>query len=182
MIKILSALVLFLLTVFALLNAGAAPHPLEKEKESRILFMLFENQNRRTIGDAADCKAKATPRPWSCDHGTVKSVLMEAMYLGLSQNGLATQNKMECEPVTKEIRDQVLSEAGAKWGPKDFRREVVQALDGQWVCSFVSMKTPPANADASAVLGPNSTFGLTFLLNRDQSRIVSRDIVAWSQN
>jgi hypothetical protein len=25
-----------------------------------------------------------------------------------------------------------------------------------------------------------SAFGLTFLLNRDQSRIVSRNIVAWS--
>lgn len=180
----------------------SAPQTLSKEKESKIIFMLFENQNRKTIAlndQAPNCKSQGLERSWFCDHKTVKSVLMSALFVGVPGDKFAKQSQVTCEVITKELRTKIEEPQYAGYGPKAFRREIAQSLDGQWVCRFdailsqydhVTHRGPEKIAAAETSQAGSksltheevhtSIFGLSFLLNREQTRIISRNIVARS--
>jgi hypothetical protein len=138
--------------------------PIEKDK---ILFMIFENQNKKiTTKDKTKCAKGATN--WECTNTTAKIFLMNLFRVN-SPQGFTQTTEVTCDPITPESQKQLeYSELAQLWAV-DFQREVKQSLKGQWVCKFEILQ---AHAQQLKL-------GLAFIMNRDKNRIVSRRFSAW---
>jgi hypothetical protein len=155
---------IFLATLCLSLPLSATLTPVEKDK---ILFMVFENQNKKIITrEQPKCKKGSTE--WACVNSTAKAFLMNLLRVNEPQ-GFTQTTEVVCEPITAESLKNLSSDPMAQFWSTDFQREVKQSLKGQWVCRLEVLQ-----ADSQ-----NWKLGLAFIMNRDKSRIVSRKFSAW---
>ncbi len=145
-------------------SSYAALTPTEKDK---ILFMIFENQNKKVITKEQPVCKKGSAE-WACVNATAKNFLMNLLRVNQTQ-GFTQTTEVNCEPITAESLKKVDVDPTAQMWAVDFQREVKQSLKGQWVCKMEVLQ-----ADAQ-----QWKLGLAFIMNRDKSRIVSRRFSAW---
>lgn len=167
--------VLMMLLALAAVSAHAAP--LDKTQKTKILFMLFENQNRKTIPSEkkSEC-SRANTGTWFCENNTVKKFLMNSIGLD-ADTASKRNNSIQCSEITDANRQKLADEPELGPHPIEFKREITQALKGQWVCNYTYTLLPDANGDN---VGHAAATGLSFIMNRSLDRIISKKIVAWS--
>jgi hypothetical protein len=163
--------------------AGAALLPTEKDK---ILFMIFENQNKKILFEKK-ISCKTNRNDWVCANQTVKQFLMNILRLK-STNAFLLKTEMDCLPVTPELQKNIETMKDVKHGSLEFRREIRQSLKGQWLCHFQVDQSLTAGAEdfddkeiyiVGADGAAKSKIGLSFIMNRDKNRIVSRKFAGW---
>jgi hypothetical protein len=136
-------------------------------EKDKILFMIFENQNKKIITkDKVKCPKGATN--WECKNVTAKNFLMNLLRVNRPQ-GFTQSAEVTCESITPESYKKIEASEVAQLWALDFQREVKQSLKGQWVCRLEVVQTD----------SQQEKLGLAFIMNRDKSRIVSRRFSAW---
>jgi hypothetical protein len=165
--------------------AHAELSPVEKDK---ILFMIFENQNKKVIFEKGiNCK-KEVKNNWICANSTVKNFLMNT-FRAKSQHAFELKTDLFCDPITLEMQKNIEGQSQPFYGSLDFRREIRQSLKGQWLCRFQTAQNLMAGTEdmddknvftAQADGSAKALVGLSFIMNRDKNRIVSRKFAAWA--
>lgn len=178
-----------IIATLLLCNLWTAAHaelsPIEKDK---ILFMIFENQNKKVIFDKSVTCKKAAKNNWICANSTVKNFLMN-VYRTKSKNAFVLKTDLFCDAITPELQKNIEGQSQPFYGSLDFRREIRQSLKGQWFCRFQAAQNLTAGAeemddkDVFTTLSDGSVkaqVGISFIMNRDKNRIVSRKFAAWT--
>ncbi len=156
--------ILFFLVLGITVPSAASLTPTEKDK---ILFMIFENQNKKVITkDAPKCPKGSLE--WACVNTTVKSFIMNTFRVNGTQ-GFSQTTEIHCDLITLELQKNIGTDPATQFWSVDFQREVKQSLKGQWVC-----KLEVTQADSQ-----QQRLGLAFVMNRDKNRIVSRKFLGW---
>ncbi len=166
----------------------ASPAPLTEIEKDKILFMIFEDQNKKISHQAVKACKKLPKQTWECSNLTAKNFLMNLLR-AKSAHSFQLKTEMECEAITPELQKGIESSQQAYYGPLEFRREVKQSLKGQWLCRLQAQQQLPGGPEAfddKAIFSPTTDgnyklqSGLSFIMNRDKNRIVSRKFAAWT--
>ncbi len=172
-----------------LCNLATAAHAeLSLVEKDKILFMIFENQNKKVIFDKNLTCKKSAKNNWACSNTTVKNFLMN-VYRAKSKNSFVLKTDLFCDPITPDLQKNIEGQKQSFYGSLDFRREIRQSLKGQWLCRFQATQSLTAGTediDDKAVFTTRpdgsvaAQIGMSFIMNRDKSRIVSRKFAAWN--
>lgn len=147
--------------------------PLSAKEKDKILFMIFENQNKKTVtNEKRNCK-KLTEPSWACANQTARQFLMNLLRVNSTQ-GFSQSTEISCEAITADLQKNIEQNQREDFGPLEFRREIKQSLKDQWFCKLVVQQVEPSTT--------SSIVGLSFVMNREKSRIVSRRFAAWIKN
>ena len=176
--------IILLLIVFKTFQLSAQTAP-EKDK---ILFMIFENQNKKVSFENSKLCKKGDVSQWACQNTTVKSFLMNLMRIHAVQKNASAHNQITCEKITPELQKRVEGEVRVSLGSIEFRREIRQSLKDQWLCMLSAEQVLPQgvesfddaktfHVDEGGIA--RRTVGLSFIMNRDKNRIVSRKFAGW---
>lgn len=174
----------FLIGIFA----KAAPTDLSPVEKDKILFMIFENQGKKVIFEKNRTCKKTDKNNWSCTNGTVKNFLMN-VYRTKSKNAFVLKTDLFCDPITPELQKNIENNPQSYYGSLEFRREIRQSLKGQWLCRFQAaqnLTAGPEEIDDKELFttlpdgSVRAQVGMSFIMNRDKSRIVSRKFAAWT--
>lgn len=178
---------IFFVIVFSLLSPFVTAQALTDGEKDKVLFMIFENQNKKIVFDKKIICPKGVQPNWICQSPTIKQFLINTMRIQ-GQNPAQTTNNLYCEAVSTNLQKTVESQPRVILGALDFRREIRESLPGQWLCvlsveqslaqgveAFEDASVFKVNDDGSAY----RKVGISFLMNRDKSRIVSRRAAGW---
>ncbi|MBY0385408.1 hypothetical protein K2X05_09635 [bacterium] len=159
------------LIVVASIAVFAEPASLSAKEKDKILFMIFENQNKKTVTkDTPNCK-KVTEPNWACANQTGRQFLMNLLRINSAQ-GFSQSTEISCEAITLDLQKNIEQNQREDYGPLEFRREIKQSLKEQWLCKMSVQQMEPATG--------TTVVGLSFVMNREKSRIVSRRFAAWT--
>lgn len=176
------------MAVFLSSMSSAMPKALSESEKDKILFMIFENQNKKISHESVKACKKMPKETWECSNLTAKNYLMN-LFRTKSTHAFQLKTELECETITPELQKTIETSQQAYYGPLEFRREVKQSLKGQWLCRFQAQQQLPSGPetfDDKALFTPTTdgTYklqsGLSFIMNRDKNRIVSRKFAAWT--
>lgn len=179
---------ILVITVFSALICLAKAESLTAVEKDKILFMIFENQNKKISHEFNKSCKKAPKEDWECSNQQAKNYLMN-LYRTKSAHAFNLKTDIECEAITPKLQKNIETQQQAYYGPLEFRREVKQSLKGQWLCRFHAQQHLPSGLedfDDKSVFKPNTDgttnlhTGLSFIMNRDKTRIVSRKFAAWT--
>jgi hypothetical protein len=177
------------LFIFFLLLGGVTPvaSALLPTEIDKILFMIFENQNKKIIYEKK-VVCKKPPQDWICGNQTAKQFLMN-VYRTKSTNPFVLKTEIICQEITPDLQKNIENETEAYYGALEFRREVRQSLKGQWLCRFQAEQNLISGVEnfddkSQFLLGADGSaknkIGFSFIMNRDKNRIVSRKFAGWT--
>ncbi len=149
--------------------------------------MVFENQNKKVVFNKTTPCPKNAKREWSCQTPTIKNFLMNTMRIQAQSPALVAQS-LQCEKISQDLQKTVESQPRVTLGPLEFRREIRESLRDQWLCMLSVEQTLASGVEGFEdtavfkVSDDGSAYrkvGISFLMNRDKSRIVSRRAAGW---
>ena len=177
----------FLVVSLFFLSSFASAQNLTEIEKNKVLFMIFENQNKKIVFEKSKKCPKDTKQDWFCQTPTVKHFLMNTIRIQAQTPALVAQN-LHCEKISPELQKTAESLPRLTLGALEFRREIRESLSNQWLCLFSVEQTLPSGVesfeDASVYRvredgAAHRKVGISFLMNRDKSRIVSRRVAGW---